>query len=107
MALTSRWSRPLEAAGFTAVGMMLYWLSARAALAYGFFVLVWLLSETYNELRVLIRVTQFSNEVKLMAIGRKLGVAREEIQSVIQETKDGTPFANWQSLQDDICHAVK
>ena len=78
-----------------AIDMRLFWL-------YFFFTVMYMLDKKIDNIRKLVRVYQVFNETKIQAIARKLHVSEDDIQSIMDETKNNTPADKWESLEKDF-----
>lgn len=55
----------------------------------------------FEYLRKMIRVFNVSTESKIMAIARKVNVKEEEINAILEETKESVGYKEWKSLEKD------
>ena len=75
----------------------------RVFFLYAFLLFAWLSHDRFHRIRRLVRVYQVSNDVKLLAIARKLGVSAEEIEAMFNEAKAEYPSTKaWKSLEAQI-----
>jgi hypothetical protein len=70
-----------------AVAALLVWFDQRLFLLYAFAVFLWAICWGPDPMWKMLRVSHFSNAVKMMAVAQKLGVSEEDFEQAIAEMK--------------------
>ena len=85
---------------YIAIGIPLIYFDIRFFLI--FFLIVSLLFFDY--LRKLVRVNNYSNEMKILTIARKLNISKNEIKSTFEKEKERMSPKDYAALERDFKH---
>lgn len=89
------------------IGVILIYIDFKYFLIWFFMMMLIIQHKNVEYLRKMMRVFQTANEVKIMAIIKKLNISKEEIDEIIEVNKKKVSKEGWESLEEDIADITK